>query len=131
MAVSTDEPKVIGAELKRVTERQVIALVLDITADLIIQTPVDTGWAKSNWVPSVVAPEVELFGSRDSVDQSAQQRGQAEVLSYILEMGPVWITNNVPYIGLLNEGWSPKAQPGFVDMAVEWHTRRLGGKVFT
>lgn len=120
----------ITARLERVTEGAVTGLVLEITNDLIQLTPVDTGWAQSNWVPSIGSPVGEAVGSREGVDRSAQERGMAEVVAFTLDMGDIFISNNVPYIVPLNEGHSPKAQAGFIDMSIEWHVEEFNRKVF-
>lgn len=78
-------------------------------------TPVDTGWARANWVPSIGDPVDHEVGSREAVDASAQTAGEGKLPGYRLQMGKIWITNNVPYITRLNAGSSPQAEPGFVE----------------
>ena len=42
------------------------------------------------------------------------------MLAWNVNNGPIFVTNNVPYIGALNNGHSPQqAQPGFVQRALE------------
>lgn len=104
-------------------ERQVTRITLDITADLIIHTPVDTGWARANWVPRIGQPFEATSGTRPragstSLGGGEQASGQAAVLRYKLPQGMVHITNNVPYIEPLNEGHSPQEPAGFVQRAI-------------
>ena len=118
-----DRDEVIVA-LNRVAERAVVALTFAVVANLVSApseggTPVDTGWARANWVPAIGAPFKGVTGSRDSVSSAAQTTGQAEVLSYRLALGPVFVSNNVPYILALNDGHSKQAQPGFIERAID------------
>ena len=43
----------IMGQLEAVSTRAVRKIVLDVTSDLIEQTPVDLGWARANWIPSI------------------------------------------------------------------------------
>lgn len=104
---------------KKSIERTIKKLVLDVTANLVGTTPVDTGWARSNWVPSIGTPVEQPTGSKESVSSGAQDQGLAAVAAtYTLERGPIWISNNVPYITLLNSGTSQQAPAGFVQAAI-------------
>ena len=107
--------------LGQFTERLIVKITTDATANLIEDTPVDTGWARANWVPSLGAPVVkELSGSDRNVQSAAseQSAGVAEVLGYRLRRGRVFISNNVPYILSLNDGHSNQAGPGFIQRAI-------------
>lgn len=120
----------IAKRLKNVTERLVTELTLEITNDLIIETPVDLGWAQSNWVPSIGQPVTDTSGSPDAIDRGPQGRGMSEIVAFTLDMGDVFISNNVSYIEALNAGSSPKAPAGFVDDVVNRNVAAIEGKVF-
>lgn len=108
--------------LERLGERVVTKVTLDVAANLIESTPVDTGWARANWVPSIGAP----FGGGGSAvpgdvagAQGAQQAATIGVATtYRLPMGRVFVSNNVPYITQLNDGSSKKEPAGFVQRAI-------------
>ena len=105
--------------LEKVAERAVAKITLDATANLIEATPVNTGWARANWVPSIGEPVDEPSGSQEDVNSSDQENGIAKVATgYKLAMGKVFISNNVPYIGALNDGHSQQAPSGFVQIAI-------------
>ncbi len=105
-------------------EQVVKAITLNIVANLRRApseggTPVDTGWARANWIPTVGQTRVFPSGSRKDVTNAAQDAGVADVAAnYTLDRGTVYISNSVPYIGLLNLGHSPQASPGFVQRAI-------------
>lgn len=104
--------------LVKFTTEKVKKILLGVAANLTEVTPVDTGHAANNWVPSVAAPYDGTSGSPDFPDSSAQAAGiQAVLATYELpQVG--WVSNNVPYIGALNDGHSQQAPAGFVQAGV-------------
>lgn len=105
----------------------VTRLALDATSNLIKTTPVDTGWAKANWVPRKGSPATGTVGTREGVTTSGQQAGVADISAGVHIGDTVFISNNVPYIGELNAGHSPQAPAGFVEAALERAVRGLDG----
>lgn len=108
----------IKRDLTRTAENVVRFIVLDLDRRLRRNpsrggTPVDTGHARANWVPSVGAP----FGIEVD-DDAAHDSGAAQVVGYKLGDGPAWLSNNVPYIQLLNDGWSKQRPAGFVEACI-------------
>lgn len=119
--VAQSNIRVVLREFRGFTERIVRRIVLDATANLTEDTPVDTGWARANWIPSIGAPPSQPTGSPTDVGaaRAAQQQGVAAIaVGYTLEQGNVSITNNVPYIRRLNEGSSGQAPAMFVQSAI-------------
>lgn len=105
--------------LTRFTEKHIKILTLEVTANLIEDTPRDTGWARSNWIPSIGKSVDSVAGARNQVNASLQQAGLSAVAStYTLRSGSVFVTNNVPYIQPLNDGHSKQAPAGFVQLAI-------------
>lgn len=116
--------KVINA-LEEFTAKLLQEITLNITANLQEDTPVDTSWARSNWVPSIGNPFRGLAGSDDNIDNTLSEQGKAEVLTqYTLDRGAIYISNNVPYIRALNEGTSDQAPAAFIQAAVEKGVRQ-------
>lgn len=107
-------------------ERLARGLVLDIHGRLTETTPVDTGWARSNWLPSVATPITEPIGSKEQVNTGAAQGGLSSILGWRFIQGPAYIANNVPYITDLNNGTSPQAPAGFVEIAIQAGINSLG-----
>lgn len=96
-----------------------------LTEELVQATPVQTGHARSNWIPSIGSPYPSVVGSRDAVDYSVQQQGLASLESYKLDQGNIYVANNVDYIEDLNQGTSPQAPAEFVQGAVDRAIERL------
>ncbi len=113
----------IGAALRKAVGRAAKALTLAIDAELRKNpsaggTPVDTGHARANWVPSIGSPHTgEVEGS------AAHAQGVSQIIAYELEQGPLYVANGVPYIQRLNYGHSKQAPALFVEAAVD---RALG-----
>lgn len=108
-------------------------LMLDINYELLRTTPVDTGWARANWTLSVGSePDnttaIRQPGASIGSARAKQARGQARMASYKAIQGPAWISNNVPYIGRLNHGYSKQAPAGFVEAAITRAVVKNGGR---
>lgn len=126
----------IVGELDRLTAQLVTAFSVNITAELIERTPVDTGWARANWVPRIGDGEVEEeTADADPARVPARSAEQSAALfnlvsgDYRIDQGAVFIGNGVPYIVQLNEGSSQKAPAGFVQQAIVAGIRGAAGTV--
>lgn len=126
-----DQIDIIVADLDKFTRGEVIALALNVNANLRsnppLGTPIDTGWASANWVPSVGAEykDSSIDQVKDPTPAQVAARAQVteqginEVLAWRNTDGPIFSTNNVPYIGALNRGHSGQSPSGFVQAAIE------------
>lgn len=113
-------PERVNQELRKV------ALAVDQV--LVLTTPVDTGRARSNWQVTIGAPAtgtVNAFPPSAKTDSIgvmgvsgtfAVNAAIAATKNY--DGGNIYITNNLPYIRRLNEGWSKQAPAGFVEQAI-------------
>lgn len=111
------------ADLTRFAERAVVQVVTEVAAELAVSTPVDTGFARASWIPSVGTPSSEQGGSEEAPNPAAATQGLREVLAYRLTMGKAYVANNVRYIRKLDRGHSKQAPAGFVRTSVERGTR--------
>lgn len=129
--MADDQIDFIVADLDKFTRGEVIALALNVNANLRDSppggTPIDTGWASANWVPTVGEPFTD-----PSIDQvrdptpgqvasraAMSEQGINDTLSWRNQDGPLFSTNNVPYIQPLNNGHSGQSPRGFVQAAIE------------
>lgn len=115
--------------------RTVRRVALAVDATVVMSTPVDTGRARSNW-------QVEVAGMPDSAipaysegkggstagenTRAALEQANVAVAAYAGE-GSIHITNNLPYIGRLNDGSSAQAPSGFVQLAVQRGVEAIRG----
>lgn len=130
-----DEVRRVVGSLEDFTERLIRQLTVNITDELIRTTPVDTGWARANWVPQIGVPFIGNSDDRTPTPADVsgatgqQQQGLASVVgTYRLELGAVFISNNVPYILSLNDGSSNQAPAMFVEGAIERGIRSTGAR---
>lgn len=116
--------KDIKADLADFTDRQVVRYVLTLRNILVSEpptgTPVDTGWATNNWWfaegEPANSPDTEtgnIETSRARIDQDTVTISGIKINGQSLH-----ITNNVPYIGVLNGGNSLQTPSGFVERAI-------------
>lgn len=109
-------------ELDQHVEKACVELAVNITAELIATTPVDIGWARANWVPNLGGPYMGNSEPPDKpspADTLTQESGLSQVLAFKLADGAIFVSNRVPYIQKLNDGWSDQAPAGFVEAAVD------------
>lgn len=124
--------------LARNIETQVDALVrktaLAVDQTLVMSTPVDTGRARSNWVVQIgSAPDGEIDayapGEKGTTGaentQAAINQAEAAISRYSGGAGEIHITNNLPYIQRLNDGYSHQAPAGFVEEAISLAVRAV------
>jgi len=114
----------IGVDVATVVKK----LSFDIFADVVGGTPVDTGRAMNNWVISVGSPSRvvhEEGGSAGSIEASKTSNA-VTALASVRPFDTVWISNNLPYIGALEEGHSRKQAPnGWVATAIQNNLQQL------
>lgn len=113
--------KRISADISDFTERETIRYILTLRNQLIsdppIGTPIDTGWATNNWWYSESGPATG-FASDVNAAKQRQDADTQSIANFKLNGQTVHITNNVPYIGRLNNGYSNQTPAGFVDRAI-------------
>lgn len=96
---------------------QVVKQTVVLAAQGVIQrTPVDTGRARGNWVFGAGVINEEVVDSRrDPTGSAAMGAIAAAVLTVRVEQTPyLYITNSLPYIHRLEDGWSQQAPAGMV-----------------
>jgi len=110
-------------------ERNAVEMQKDVAshvlAEVVSATPVDTGRAISNWlVESGAAPDYRLDEAhtpgqsgttRESNVEQTINLGDKRIAAH--RKGELHITNNLDYIGDLNEGSSKQAPFHFVELA--------------
>lgn len=117
--LSDDVPKRAHVEVRRV--------MLSIDQQLVTATPVDTGFARSNWRASIGGPVTGTILpyspgrglGRGEQTNAAVAMAQARAIAAGSTPGQdLFITNNTPYLGLLDSGSSAQAAAGFVRRAI-------------
>lgn len=113
-------------QVQLIAKKAAVAVFREIFGNLLTLTPVLTGHARHNWQVSVDQPENEEIEGVAGVEVTGEQLTgdeNAEIESLIKEFlaggsMKIWITNNVPYIQLLDNGNSAKAPTGMTLPAI-------------
>lgn len=129
--MSKSDVKRIMIGLNKISQKGAINLALSIHGRLVEETPKDTGWAASNWVPQVGSPFSSTVGSPESIDDSQQTIGAVKLANWKFSQGPAYISNNVEYIQALNGGHSTQAPPLFVDKIVQSEVAKANRSALT
>lgn len=83
--------------------------VIDLTSDIISDTPVDTGRLKNNWFPSVGAASEQ---TAEATANEAGDRAESFANSELTLDKTFYFTNNLPYAFRIEfEGWSKNKAP--------------------
>lgn len=110
------------------TNEQILALqknmALRVYADIIQDTPVDSGLARSNWMLSVSVPNVSTTDvvtpgmEKEKINKKAVKDSALGSLVNMKRGQTIYITNSLPYILRLEYGWSKQAPQGMVRKAL-------------
>lgn len=105
-------------------------VLLDLTTDIVRATPVDTGYARSNWQVSIGSPASGLVVTKDKSGGFAITAALPAVQAF--GAGKVaYLANNAPYIMALEYGSSKQAPSGMARIAVtKWQAivnKAVGG----
>jgi len=114
----------IDRQIERAYQKKVIetankvkrVVAMGVLQQLIQTTPVDTGRAKSNWWTDTSKTWIEQAADNGA---SANAQGLSVSQRDIKLETSIYITNNLPYIQRLEDGWSAQAPAGFVKGAVQ------------
>lgn len=124
--MAVDPLEIILDDMDDFIDRQIVYLTIHVHGNLVEATPVDLGWARANWVPDIGRPyrvNITDFEPTSGAALALSGSVSAELatlsFSYNMNMGPIFLSNNVPYIGALDAGHSPQAPPGYVQATVE------------
>lgn len=109
----------LGTKVTKGADKLVRKVVLAVDQAVVIQTPVDTGRARANWIAALDAPASTVSASTDKSGSKAIRQAASVAGSYDGDRNvAVHITNNLPYIAALDGGSSYQAPAGFVRTAV-------------
>jgi len=120
MSITSDQ---VGENVNRAVRK--VALAVD--QSVVLSTPVDKGPARSNWLVSLGSPRGdqipayapgERLGVNEQSNAAAALAQGSSVVGVRKEGQDIFITNNIPYIGKLNDGSSAQAPANFVEKAV-------------
>lgn len=123
------ERKRVVRDLNKFLEQAMRRVQLRCYQALTLVSPVDTGFFRAGYSPSIGAPDRSSPSTPPAAAEAARTQaasllsshGQAaEILAsvYTLSQGPIFIVNNVTYGVFLNQGSSAQAPAMFVEAAI-------------
>lgn len=88
---------------------------LILTNELVSETPVRDGIAKSNWFVTRNTPSQDV----NPMDTDQKPKG-IQNINAAKGDDTIWVCNNLPYIVRLDNGWSGQAPAGFSHIAIKF-----------
>lgn len=118
--------RIIGKRVEDNADALVRKVATAVDSTVVLATPVDTGRARANWQVNIGSPVETVreaysageMGSTAAANAQAAIEHAKRVIAAYKGGSSVHITNNLSYIGRLNDGWSGQAPAGFVEQAV-------------
>lgn len=120
--------KIQAHKMEENTNKMVRATALAIDQIVVTETPVDTGRARSNWIVALGSPArntIEPYSKGENLGKGEQANRGAAIAQGSAVIGTrrlgqdIYISNNLPYIGKLNDGTSAQAPAGFIEKAIQ------------
>lgn len=109
-------------ELTELTSQEVRSVGFRVLQGVTLKTPKDTGLATSAWlvgIQSAPSGAPTVGPGKETAAAQAQQAGLSIIGAYPKNALPdLWIVNNLPYIGRLNDGYSAQAPAKFVEQSI-------------
>ena len=106
----------IFAELEAEVKLKRDRLAFRIDTRVVQETPVDTSQARSNWI---VSQNRSIDMAIGNIGPSAAISNGAVAIRGSKAFCELFISNNMPYIERLNEGWSQQAPTKYIDRIIE------------
>lgn len=117
----------IAADVQKNTDKRKRLTGLVIGSELVNETPVDEGRARSNWQASNSSPinnQIPAYvpGKNGATKSENTQKALDQIKQSIdknQENQSIFIVNNLPYIEPLNQGHSAQVSPGWIERSIE------------
>jgi hypothetical protein len=116
---------------KLAPEKVIRKVVLDLSAQVVLMSPVDTGRFRANWMIGEGSPNLSVVGNYDTSGLGKKtgkgfsggvsvNSGETTKIAALNITGDqsVFITNSLPYAARLEYGWSKQAPEGMVRKTV-------------
>jgi hypothetical protein len=96
-------------------------ITLDLTRSVVMKTPVDTGRARGAWSVSIATIPPYEVKPEDKSGGNVLSKAAGTINSEVKAGQVIYLTNTLPYILRLEEGYSKQAPAGMVGLTLrEW-----------
>lgn len=109
-------------EVEEFVNKEARAVAFNFQSLVIRITPMDTGRAAGNWFVDAFSPPKKVDEGRRSAVAMRENESRIESVKSI-PWPTIYISNNLPYIGRLNDGYSTKAPAKFVETSLKIASR--------
>jgi len=106
-------------QIKRNAEKAVRRAAVAADTWVVLATPVDTGRARANWLTSIGSIGKETTQDTDGDGTATINASTRKIEQWSLGRGTIYITNSLPYIGLLDKGSSAQRPEGMTAGAIQ------------
>jgi hypothetical protein len=94
-------------------------ILIDFFSKVVLKTPVDTGHARANWQVSTGSPTDNIIEDEDKSGQQTIANIVSDILKSNLKQNDVYyLSNNLPYIGVLEDGSSNQSPNGMIKSTI-------------
>lgn len=93
-------------------------IALQALRGVVFASPVDTGRFRGNWQVQQGGAATAVLERADPSGSTTMAAGEAVIARATID-APLWLTNNVPYAGRLEDGHSEQAPEGVLGITVE------------
>lgn len=113
-------------------ELAVKKITLDLFKNVIMKSPVDTGRFRANWNSAIGQADYSTSEATDKSGAQSVNRAASTVAQYKLSESSMFLTNNLPYAGVLEFGrangkpGSMQAPNGMVRLSMMEVNRKYG-----
>lgn len=116
-----------GSKIQNETVRLIKEVSTTTLTNLVRETPVDKGVARSNWRVSRVNrtfAQIEAYapgrylGKSETANAAAAINAGKSVISQLRSGEALYITNNTAYIAQLEAGYSSQSSPGWIEAEI-------------
>jgi hypothetical protein len=116
-------------DVPQLTVVAVKKIAIGVYADLVRASPVDTGRFRGSWTCALDAPDTAVLPEAKKGAEVYPPPDESQVtqaLEGLQPFGNAWISNNLPYAEVLNEGHSRQAPAKFVEAVLATHATQIG-----
>ena len=100
-------------------EDVVRGIAYGLAGNIVLNTPVDTGRARGNWICTTDKLVKQRTGIFDKVGDKTLDRIALQLEDYTVEETKnIYLSNTLPYIIMLEYGWSQQSPAGMMRLAL-------------
>jgi hypothetical protein len=118
MSIKADLDKAYQKKVVEVAEDKMRQAGLILFGEIVNNTPVDTGRARGNWNIEINAVDDSITDEIDPNGNNANIKALSAIQRYKLN-DYITISNHLPYIERLNNGYSSQAPAGMVEPSIQ------------